>query len=56
MLTMTEIAGRINIMVIGVEMTGILPLTKITQQRNIALLNTSHMLLNRMIPPKTMMR
>lgn len=29
---------------------------KITQQRNIALLNTSHMLLNRMIPPKTMMR
>ena len=28
----------------------------ITQKRNIALLNTSHMLLNRMIRPKTMMR
>lgn len=42
--------------VIGVWMTGILLLTKITQQRNIALQVTSHMLLNRMIPPKTMMR
>lgn len=31
-------------------------LSKITQQRNIALQVTSHMLLYRMIPPKTMMR